>query len=544
MIMALMVYALFVGSLICVAALLAERVTVIWGLARRFVWIVALMLSLLLPPALVLLRSAAAAPRSGGPVNTVYLASGVPVLAGKGLIVAADPSPRQWAVVRNLDRIAGLLWLSASLALAMWRVAAWTRLRWHARHWPRAVVGGHAVWISDDLGPAVFGFLRPRIVMPRWVADGPSGTHTAIVAHELEHVRARDPLLVLLGLAAVCVAPWNLLLWWQLRRLRFAAEIDCDARVLNRGVALADYAAALVWVGRRGRAALITAMALGGRRSELKRRVDIMTVLPKRTLPLAFACGVAAVSVVAAATALDAPVIGSQTDSQQEPAPSAVPDLRQLQRTVRALHPWLFDSKIAGTVIIRVLMQPSGWIDKTDAQTVPRKIDATKASPVLSDFSRLRVRSQDLAKVGVVQMPVAGANHNNVLIAYAVLKETEDPSGDRALVEMAVRRKYPALFAADSLATMARVKIVMNRDGTAARAFMGVEILRTADGRVIRDDPALGTNEGNLEERFGALGLKPKDIDSDGEFSVIVNPVLPNRVVIDYAWPIAGAQNP
>ena len=34
---------------------------------------------------------------------------------------------------------------------------------------------------------------------------------------------------------AVVLMPWNLPLWWQWRRLRFAIEVDCDARVLASG---------------------------------------------------------------------------------------------------------------------------------------------------------------------------------------------------------------------------------------------------------------------------------------------------------------------
>ena len=50
-----------------------------------------------------------------------------------------------------------------------------------------------------------------------------------------EHVRTKDPLTLALGLAAVVVAPWNPLAWWQHRRLRDAVEVDCDRRVLSEG---------------------------------------------------------------------------------------------------------------------------------------------------------------------------------------------------------------------------------------------------------------------------------------------------------------------
>jgi hypothetical protein len=72
---------------------------------------------------------------------------------------------------------------------------------------------------------------------------------------------------------------------------------------------------------------------------------------------------------------------------------------------------------------------------------------------------------------------------------------------------------------------------------------MKVEILRGPDGRVIRDEAAL-INPASLEHRFRSLGLAPQDIEADGEFGVMVDPTLPNRVVIDYARPKAGVPGP
>ncbi|UUZ52386.1 hypothetical protein LP419_22985 [Massilia sp. H-1] len=43
---------------------------------------------------------------------------------------------------------------------------------------------------------------------------------------------ARDPQLLGLALLVLVAMPWNLPMWWQLRRLRHAIEVDCDARVL------------------------------------------------------------------------------------------------------------------------------------------------------------------------------------------------------------------------------------------------------------------------------------------------------------------------
>ena len=41
-----------------------------------------------------------------------------------------------------------------------------------------------------------------------------------MLAHEEEHLHAKDPLLLLVASCLTILLPWNLPLWWQLRRLR------------------------------------------------------------------------------------------------------------------------------------------------------------------------------------------------------------------------------------------------------------------------------------------------------------------------------------
>src|SRR5207253_904071 len=104
-------------------------------------------------------------------------------------------------------------------------------------------------------GPAVYGFLKPIILLPEWLLQAHSKERAAALAHEQSHVQAGDPALLLLGLFLVTLFPWNLPLWWQLRRLRFAIEVDCDARVLTRGMTPREYGSALLAIGERGIAA-------------------------------------------------------------------------------------------------------------------------------------------------------------------------------------------------------------------------------------------------------------------------------------------------
>ena len=115
------------------------------------------------------------------------------------------------------------------------------------RSWDYGHVDATPVRLSEDFGPATFGFFRPEVVMPRWLLSADAQMRAAAVAHEQEHIAAHDRLMVLLGLASIILLPWNLLLHWQVRRLRRAIELDCDARVVYRRRALdaSAYARAL-----------------------------------------------------------------------------------------------------------------------------------------------------------------------------------------------------------------------------------------------------------------------------------------------------------
>src|SRR6185437_16360485 len=100
--------------------------------------------------------------------------------------------------------------------------------------------------VAPDTGPAVAGWLRPRIVLPAWALHASRGDLELIVLHESEHIRARDPRLLFYAAAMVVLLPWNVVLWWLVHLLRLAIELDCDARVLRHAPDVAAYGALLI----------------------------------------------------------------------------------------------------------------------------------------------------------------------------------------------------------------------------------------------------------------------------------------------------------
>ena len=115
----------------------------------------------------------------------------------------------------------------------------------HQRRWQKTTLLGTPVYLSGGIGPCVAGLLRPRIVMPVWLQLIPPRQQALLLAHAQCRLAARDPQLLALAYALIVLMPWNLPLWWQLHRLRFAIEVDCDARMLAHGHALRDYATVL-----------------------------------------------------------------------------------------------------------------------------------------------------------------------------------------------------------------------------------------------------------------------------------------------------------
>jgi beta-lactamase regulating signal transducer with metallopeptidase domain len=53
-----------------------------------------------------------------------------------------------------------------------------------------------------------------------------------VVRHEEEHRAAHDGRVLFVASLTLLLMPWNLALWWQLRRLCLAIEMDCDTRVV------------------------------------------------------------------------------------------------------------------------------------------------------------------------------------------------------------------------------------------------------------------------------------------------------------------------
>ncbi|MHC4439461.1 MAG: M56 family metallopeptidase [Planctomycetota bacterium] len=67
-----------------------------------------------------------------------------------------------------------------------------------------------------------------------------------VICHELAHWRRWDHISGLIAELAVCILPWNPLLWWSKKRMLRLSEQACDDWVLAGGCAGTDYAQSLL----------------------------------------------------------------------------------------------------------------------------------------------------------------------------------------------------------------------------------------------------------------------------------------------------------
>lgn len=186
------------------------------------------------------------------------------------------------SVPNTVHRAVGVLWFVASVATCGVFVLSYWRVRQRLRQWPIQRIGDTDARIAPAAGPAVVGLAPSQIILPAWLLSRSPEEQRLVVTHESEHVRAGDPWLLVFACGAVALMPWNPALWYALGRLRLAVELDCDRRVLGRGIPTASYGALLIDLSAL-RSTLPSAMpAFSCSGSYLERRLLAMTARPSR----------------------------------------------------------------------------------------------------------------------------------------------------------------------------------------------------------------------------------------------------------------------
>lgn len=252
------------------------------------------------------------------PTRGVWLAAvSAAVLAPLvGNLIASPAAPDAgagWALAAtsrlSLDTALLMLWAAASLLMITRLLTTMLQLRRRRRHWREAAIDGTPVLLTAEVGPALIGLAHPRPVIPEWALCLEARDRALMLLHEAEHARASDPWLLAIGALSVTLMPWNPALWWLVRRLRLAVEIDCDARVLRSGADARAYASLLLAVGERmSRSPFAWATALAEPRSQLEQRILAMTSPRISRRPALAITGLSAAAALALLVACEAPL--------------------------------------------------------------------------------------------------------------------------------------------------------------------------------------------------------------------------------------------
>ena len=266
--------------------------------ARHAAWSVVVAIMLLLP---VWMGGVAASlrvlPASPAPVSAVApLLLSLPVTTG----AVHPPAPHHTWNWLAIVYFAGVFFFLPRLAVGTLRAHLLVRC---------ATLTGGRHTSAACAAPITVGWLCPVVVFPQsWSAWSPEQLD-AVLTHEGEHVRRRDPLVQWLALLNRAIFWFHPLAWWLEHRLSALAEEACDAAVIQRGHDPRDYSQYLLElaraVGQAGSRVRALGMAMPG--SALPSRIrQILSSAPAprstRVRAISLAVTLAVLSVMAVAS--------------------------------------------------------------------------------------------------------------------------------------------------------------------------------------------------------------------------------------------------
>jgi hypothetical protein len=413
----------------------------------------------------------------------------------------------------------------------------------------------------------------------------PAAARELILKHELQHMASRDACLLVMGLLTVAVAPWNVFLWWQLRRLRLAIEVDCDARVLESKADVRGYGEILLLVAQRT-VASNGAFALTEATSQLHRRIEIMTRRRARGRWTALAaCIGVSFGFIAAAVELNAPTVSRATVLRKLPPEYHGPYLQAAEAAARASYPEMFAGKFSGSVEIRVGLDRNGAVLGVDE----------RSGPILSAkfFGRLPwgtrpfsnpvgwaaahgYEAQDTVPGPTKLLAWSGAeNTNRLYLSFDVIKWPYDPTRSAELVRDAVAARYPGLLRAhervdgvmpppQGFAGLSAAPVADTRQGHYAlqsimlaardplmqrgRMIKLLTVFMNDNGTINRSDlreiPARGDEPSRSPAVFAQMGLDTKELAHRGFILQGRSRADKEDVVVDYSWPRRAGDPP
>ncbi len=260
----------------------------------------------------------------------------------------------------------------AAILLVLWAAGFATMVsRWSVR-WSRintAVRSGTPLPLSAQLPipvrsctsaiePGLVGIWQPILLLPEGIAASLSVPEmSAVLAHELCHMRRRDNLTAAIHMLVEAVFWFHPVVWWLGARLIAERERACDESVLASGNEPETYAEGILKVCRfYVQSPLDCAAGISG--ADLKKRVEEI-MINRRSVPLSTAKKIVLATAAAAAIAslflagsVAVPAVAavappqSQDNAPAPPTPDEIEQRRTEQgqpRTAVAFNPEQFD---------------------------------------------------------------------------------------------------------------------------------------------------------------------------------------------------------
>ena len=283
-------YLVLVSVLFAAAAWTTEQALSVRRWPRRFIWILTLAASVAFPLGMTLsarpnARTVLAIRPAELSLRTDHRDVAVPVHSSPSLQATprADAEGQQVSLAKrginqmhpSLDQLVVGLWLASCVATLFGYAIVWFRVAALVRRAPSGEIESSDVRMVQEsarrsLGSFVLrSFGPPGSTRPRQPFERPFWhTSASISRHAIPPARGR---IVSRGPCALEPAPW-----WQLQRMRFAIEADCDQRVLHGTGDPQAYAQVLLRIAEQRISRLSRLTILMSAPSWLERRIRIL----------------------------------------------------------------------------------------------------------------------------------------------------------------------------------------------------------------------------------------------------------------------------
>lgn len=270
-----------------------------------------------------------------------------------------------------------ILWLAGTAFVILRMLAGHGVMAWIVRRSPEKIAA-----------PVTWGLVRPKILLPPSASKWTDEARRAVLLHEAEHIRRRDPLWQF-AWQLICAAAWfHPLAWMAYAQFRNESEQACDDAVLSAGFSAPDYAEVLLYFVAADQPSPV-ALGMQGHADFAARMRALLNPSRRRgraTLPAMCFALASLVLAVPLAAVPDQPAKDSKkTAPASDKMSSDITPPRVLKRESPKYPADAKEAKVQGSVILLVVIDEQGHAKvKQLIQPVYPSIDAAAIESVES----------------------------------------------------------------------------------------------------------------------------------------------------------------